>query len=497
MERWMKTHGRGTAAAASLLLAALIGLFSCNTQSFANARAAEPDQLVAAAASDPAPPLTAPPVRREVGPLPSLAPLVESVKGAVVNVDVQANVRNARLGMDSDPLERFFGVPGRRPQPRQGTGSGFIIDPSGRVLTNNHVVEDAVAIRVRLEDGRSFEARVLGRDPLTDLALLQLEKVDGKLPVVKLGDSDAMRVGDYVVAIGNPFGLASSVSAGILSARARDIHSGPYDDFLQTDAAINPGNSGGPLFNLRGEVIGINTAIIGGGTGIGFAVPSNIAGELLPQLEKGEVRRGWLGVQIQDLKADLAEALKVPVKSGAVVMDVTKGTPADKAGLQIDDVIAAIDGKALNGSKDLTRYIASRPPGSASELTVYRGGHKQALKVTLGERPDLEGVRGRGVAPQRTEERSEKLGLTVRDAEPQMGRGGGAGQGAVIVDVTPGSRADDANLQPGMVIIEAGGEPVRNARDFQRIIAKAPSGKSLLLRLQMGEGRFLRALPIP
>jgi serine protease Do len=364
------------------------------------------------------------------------------------------------------------------------------------VLTNNHVVEDAVAIRVRLDDGRMFDARVLGRDPLTDLALIQLEKVQGKLPWVRLGDSDAMRVGDYVVAIGNPFGLASSVSAGILSARARDIHSGPYDDFLQTDAAINPGNSGGPLFNLRGEVIGINTAIIGGGTGIGFAVPSNMARDLLPQLEKGEVRRGWLGVQIQDLKPDIAEALKAPVKSGAVVMDVNKGTPADKAGIQIDDVIAAIDGKPVSNSKDLTRMIGSHAPGTSSELTVYRGGQKRDVKVTLGERPDLEGVRGRGAAPQRSEERSEKLGLTVRDAEPQMGRGGG-GQGALIVDVTPGSRADDANLAAGMVIIEAGGEPVRNARDFQRIVSKAPSGKSLLLRIQAGEARFLRALPIP
>ncbi|HYX91576.1 MAG TPA: Do family serine endopeptidase [Myxococcaceae bacterium] len=496
----MKTHGRGTAAAVSLVLAALIGLFSCNTQSYASGRAQDEQEQRIAAANDPAPaqsaPAAAPQGGRELAPMPSLAPLVESVKAAVVNVDVQAAVRGAALGTDTDPLERFFGVPGRRPQPRQGTGSGFIIDPQGRVLTNNHVVEDAVAIRVRLDDGRMFDARVLGRDPLTDLALLQLEKVQGKLPWVRLGDSDAMRVGDYVVAIGNPFGLASSVSAGILSARARDIHSGPYDDFLQTDAAINPGNSGGPLFNLRGEVIGINTAIIGGGTGIGFAVPSNMARDLLPQLEKGEVRRGWLGVQIQDLKPDIAEALKAPVKSGAVVMDVNKGTPADKAGIQIDDVIAAIDGKPVSTSKDLTRLIGSHAPGTTSELTVYRGGQKRDVKVTLGERPDLEGVRGRGAAPQRSEERSEKLGLTVRDAEPQMGRGGG-GQGALIVDVTPGSRADDANLAAGMVIIEAAGEPVRNARDFQRIVSKAPSGKSLLLRIQAGEARFLRALPIP
>jgi serine protease Do len=480
--------------ARSLALAAMLGVFACNSGAQGTALAAAP------AVPALAPPPVAAPSAREVGSLPSLAPLVESVKAAVVNVDVQA-MRNARLGTDADPLERFFGfgAPERRAPARQGTGSGFIIDPGGRVLTNNHVVEQAASIRVRLDDGRAFEARVLGRDPLTDLALLQLEKVNGKLPVVKLGDSDAMRVGDYVVAIGNPFGLASSVSAGILSARAREISGGPYDDFLQTDAAINPGNSGGPLFNLRGEVIGINTAIIGGGAGIGFAVPSNIARQLLPQLEQGEVKRGWLGVQITDLKADVAEVMKVPVKSGAVVMDVTRGTPAERAGLRADDVVASIDGKPVTGSKDLTRIIGSRTPGSTSTLTVYHGAQKREVKVTLGERPDLEGVRARGRGSQApVEQKSEKLGLTVTDVEAAAGTSrGGPTQGALIVEVAPGSRAEEANLQPGMVIIEAGGEPVRSARDFQRILAKTAPGKSLLLRLQVGDNKLLRALPIP
>src|SRR5713226_2480902 len=260
---------------------------------------------------------------REVIGLPSLAPLVESVKSAVVNVDVQSRVTASQFSTGSeesdDFFDRFFGAPGRggrrrgREQIRQGLGSGFIIDSNGTVLTNNHVVEGAVAIRVRLDDGRTFDAQVVGRDPLTDVAVIRLKGKVEKLPFVRLGDSDAMRVGDWVVAIGNPFGLASSVSAGIISAHGRNITGSSYDDFLQTDAAINPGNSGGPLFNLRGEVIGINTAIVGGGTGIGFAVPSNMARDMLGQLEKGKISRGWLGVGIQDLTSELAKALNAPV----------------------------------------------------------------------------------------------------------------------------------------------------------------------------------------
>ncbi|HLM44919.1 MAG TPA: trypsin-like peptidase domain-containing protein, partial [Myxococcaceae bacterium] len=275
------------------------------------------------------------PATREAQALPSLAPLVESVKGAVVNVDVQAKASMSEGG-ENPLMDRFFGGGGgggprgqRREPVRQGAGSGFIIDSKGLVLTNNHVVEGAVSIRVRMDDGRSFDAEIVGRDPLTDVALIRLKgKVDG-LPTVKLGDSDGMRVGDWVVAIGNPFGLASSVSSGILSARARDIHSGPYDDFLQTDAAINPGNSGGPLFNLKGEVVGINTAIVGGGTGIGFAVPSNLVKALVPQLEKdGAVTRAWLGIGIQDLTQDLAKALALPVSEGAIVSQVNNNSPA-------------------------------------------------------------------------------------------------------------------------------------------------------------------------
>src|SRR6266851_4923163 len=248
------------------------------------------------------------------------------------------------------------GVGGSGAASPSGAGSGFIIHPNGTLLTNNHVVEGADAIRVHLEDGRAFDAEVLGRDPLTDIAVVKLKGKLEKLPVATLGDSDAIKVGDWVVAIGNPFGLASSVSAGIISARARQIGAGPFDDFLQTDAAINPGNSGGPLFNMKGEVIGINTAIVGGGSGIGFAVPSNMAKLLLPQLEKGQkIRRGWLGVTVQDLTPELAKSLNVPVSRGAVVSDVNPDTPAAKAGLKPEDVVVAVDGNPVDSNRALTR----------------------------------------------------------------------------------------------------------------------------------------------
>ena len=349
------------------------------------------------------------------------------MKGAVVNVDVQA--RNQQAVRTNSPFEEFFGGgrrfgPQQSPQLRAGAGSGFIVDPKGRVLTNNHVIEGAVSIRVRLEDGRSYKAEIVGRDPLTDLAVLQLQDVDGELPSVTLGDSDAMAVGDWVMAVGNPFGLASSVSAGIISARARDIHSGPYDDFLQTDAAINPGNSGGPLFNLAGEVIGINTAIIGGATGIGFAVPSNMAKVLMPQLEQGIVRRGWLGVSIRDLDEKLGEALKLDRSSGALVVEVNEGTPAETAGLMARDLIVALDGKPLSSSRELTKSVGFKPPGAEVALTVYRDGEEREVKVALGERPDFERV-GLG-RPEGTDASSRiaELGLQLEDSGGAQARGG-------------------------------------------------------------------------
>ncbi len=450
------------------------------------------------AALQPAPPPLPAPPDTGAGPVQgaavSVADLVGAVKDTVVNVEVQA--RSQGPSFPGDPFERFFGFPGGPglgERIQQGQGSGVLIDPSGLILTNNHVVENALDIRITLDDGRQFDARVLGRDPLTDLALLQIKGDVKDLPHASLGDSDAVRVGDWVVAIGNPFGLASSVSAGILSARARDIQAGPYDNFLQTDAAINPGNSGGPLFNMQGQIIGINTAIVGIGTGIGFAVPSNMARKLLPQLQKGEIHRGWLGVSVQDLTPELAQALGVPGRHGALISDVQPDTPAARAGLQQDDVILSLDDESIETARGLTRDIGFRSPGEQVRLSLVRDGRRREIKVKLGERPDIEGL---AATPQpQAEEATGKLGLRLRPVDPRMGLP--TSEGALISFIEPGSPADRAGLVPGMVIIEAGGKPVRNPNELARIVRGAKSGDMLLLRVQLENSRLLRALKIP
>jgi serine protease Do len=451
------------------------------------------------------------PVAPHAAALPSLAPLVESVKAAVVNVEVTSRVDREETGAD-DPFEQFFGRGRRDPrqQIRQGAGSGFVIDPRGYILTNNHVVEGAFNIRVKFDDGRTLEAEVLGRDPLTDVALIKLKNPPANLPVLRLGDSDGMRVGDWVVAIGNPFGLASSVSAGILSAKAREIGASQYDDFLQTDAAINPGNSGGPLFNLRGEVIGINTAIVSGGAGIGFAVPSNLVKAILPQLEKnGSVTRGYIGVKLQNLTPELAKALNVPQTTGAVINEVTRNSPGDKAGLKADDVVVSIDGKKVDSSSGLSRTVALRAPGSTVTLGIIRGGKPMEVKVTLTSRPgdvdrvgDASGPRGGNRSP-RDDSNRQRIGLTLQSIDPRTAEANGLPtRGAVITDVQPGSPADAADLAPGMVVTEAAGKKIASADDLSRVLKEAKPGSTVLLRVQVRlpnreESTLLRALVIP
>ncbi len=416
----------------------------------------------------------------------SFAPLVESVKGAVVYVET----RRAHDGRSSDELlERFHGSPGPRDEPMlRGAGSGFIVGADGKVLTNHHVVARSKDIRVKLEGSRELSARVLGSDPLTDLALLQLEGDVKDLPVLALGNSDDIRVGDWVVAIGNPFGLASSVSAGIVSAKERDIHLGPYDAFLQIDAAVNPGNSGGPLFNAAGEVVGINSVMVGGGAGIGFAVPSNIAAELLPQLERGEVRRGWFGVSIHDLTPPLAKALRVPRSRGAIVSEVPAGTPARRAGLKQDDVVVSIDGDEIASARALSRAVAAKAPGANVRLGIFRKGRLREVDVVLGRRPDPE----REAPPTEAEEPPAKggiaaLGFSFESAE----------HGALITRVEPTSAADAAGLVAGSVVIEAGGKPVRSAADLARHLASAEPGEVVLLRVELEGHPVLRALELP
>jgi serine protease Do len=487
------TH-RWTRAVRLVLLPALLGaLAACKESPPPDAKPAAPAPGAAAPAA-PAPagrtgPLTA-------GRPDSLADLVERVKGAVAFVEVRAGPGRAQR----DPRSPFGGqgqapfgwnpfAPQPPPQPRQGLGSGFLISAEGLLLTNNHVVEDATSIRVTLEGGPQYDAKLLGRDPLTDVALLQLQGVKQPLPFVKLGDSDALRVGDWVVAIGSPFGLSSSVSAGILSARARDIHAGPYDDFLQT--AINPGNSGGPLFNLQGEVVGINTAIIGGGTGIGFAVPSNLVAALVPKLQKeGAVTRGYLGLGAQDLSPELGRALGTDATAGALVVTVTPGGPAARAGVRPDDVIVALDGKPLTSAGALTRGVGLQSPGREVTLSLWRDGKKQDVKVKLGTRPDLEGTGVRPRMEQDDEETGQRLGLALRrppDGSP----------GALVAAVEPGSPAERAGLQPGMVVVEAGREPVEDPQSLVQRLREAKSGSAVLLRVEQDGQRALRALPVP
>jgi serine protease Do len=326
----------------------------------------------------------------------------------------------------------------------------------------------------------------VGRDPLTDVALVRLNGSVQNLPAVRLGDSDAMRVGDWVVAIGNPFGLASSVSAGIISAKSREIGATRYDDFLQTDAAINPGNSGGPLFNLKGEVIGINTAIVGGGTGIGFAVPSNIAKALLPQLEKeGTVSRGYIGVNIQDLTPELAKGLGVPVKEGAVISDVRNDGPGKAAGLQPEDVVTSIDGQKVGSGGALQRAVGLKRPGTTSTLSVYRGSKQMEVKVHLGTRPDVEHLNpgNQGGGSDEEGNGQQKSGLTLRNVDPRYAQNLGAStEGALVAEVAPGSPAERAGLSAGMIITEINKKPVRNSSEAFRALKSLKPGSTALLR---------------
>jgi serine protease Do len=331
----------------------------------------------------------------------SIAALAERANGSVVNISATRVTERSQwpfgdlFGKDNpleDFFDRFFGEQMPRKFKQRGLGSGFIIDKDGYILTNNHVVEKTDEIKVILSDESEFDATIVGRDPKTDLALIRIE-TDKELLPLPLGDSDKLLVGDWVVAIGNPFGLGNTVTAGIVSAKYRRIGAGAYDDFIQTDASINPGNSGGPLLNLSGEVVGINTAIFsqsGGNIGIGFAIPVNMARDLIPQLRKGKVVRGWLGVMIQKITPELEEKLGLKGDQGALVADVTAGGPAEKAGIKRGDVIVSFDGKAVEEMNDLPYIVATTPVGKKVEVEIIRDGKKKQLEVEVGERAQRE-----------------------------------------------------------------------------------------------------------
>ena len=415
----------------------------------------------------------------------SLAPLAEALKPSVVNIRV-TKVQKAGYGMpdlpEGSPFEdffgRFFGPNGpQAPERRvQGAGSGVIISRDGYILTNNHVVEGAKEVVVTLDDGRELEAEIVGLDPKTDLAVLKIED-GGDLPGAAMGDSDGLRVGDYVVAVGNPFGLGHTVTSGIVSAKDRVIGAGPYDDFIQTDASINPGNSGGPLFNMKGEVVGINTAIIARGQGIGFAIPVNTAKALIPQLvAHGEVTRGYIGVHIQPVTQELAEAMKLDDRKGALVADVLSGGPADEAGVERGDVIVSFNGEAVDKSHDLPALVAAAPVGGKASLGILRDGKARELTVEVGE---LEAKTAAVKGSDREDE--ARWGLRLQDLTPRIARqlGVDADGGALVADVEPGSPAQRASLRRGDVILEVDREPVASAEEAKRAV----EGKESVLLL--------------
>ncbi len=433
----------------------------------------------------------------EVGFPKSFADLAEKVKPAVVNirstsiVTVPGNPFRQFFGPEEQgPLENFFhnffqNTPDRKMK-QQSLGSGFIIDKGGFILTNNHVVDNAQEIQVKLNDGREFKAKVIGRDEKTDLALIKITSIFENLPVLPLGDSEKMRVGDWVLAVGNPFGLGQTVTQGIISATGRVIGSGPYDDFLQTDAPINPGNSGGPLVNLKGEVIGINTAIISGGQGLGFAIPSNMAKSVVEQLKtKGKVVRGWIGVEIQSVTPELAASFGLKKAEGALVSGVIPGGPADKGGMRQGDVIVSFAGNKVNNANDLPFVVAETAVGKTVDIVVFRNGKEVPLKIVVEEMTQQR-MAAQAEAPAVT------YGMKLAELTPQLKRQFGISgkSGVVVVSVEPGSLADQAGIQPGDIIREANHKSIGNLGELRSAIAGLRQGQPLLLLMKRGSQTF-------
>ena len=430
--------------------------------------------------------------------LPDFAPLIEKLSPVTVNISSTRTVKpgvsqfgESPFGDRGDPFRdffgddfyrRFFGGDPNREYQQQGLGSGFIIDPVGYILTNNHVIDGADEIKVKTNADKEYDAEVVGTDPKTDLALLKIKLIDGDmLNAARLGNSDTLKVGEWVIAIGNPFGLQATVTAGIVSAKWRKIGAGPYEDFIQTDASINPGNSGGPLFNLRGEVVGVNSMIYspsGGNVGIGFAIPINQARSVVTQLkESGRVVRGWLGVVVQTVTPDLAQSFGLEDGHGALVADLSPGSPAEKAGVQRGDIIIQFNGKPILKMSDLPMLVAETPIGKDATLTLLRDGKKRTLTVNIGE------LKENTDAGERNQQASVLLGMSVREINPELVQALGLTEdkGVLILSVEPGSIADTAGLARGDVIKEINRRPVITMADFQDALKKAPAENILLL----------------
>ena len=450
----------------------------------------------------------------------SFADLAETLLPAVVNISTTQTVKNPERVPEmpqfppGSPFEEFFKEFFDRQmrqdnQPRRATslGSGFIVDAAGYVVTNNHVIADADEITVTLHDDTSFKATLVGRDAKTDLAVLKIDPGRKALTAVPFGNSDNSRIGDWVLAIGNPFGLGGTVTAGIVSARARDINAGPYDDFIQTDASINRGNSGGPLFNIAGEVVGINTAIFspsGGSIGIGFAIPSSLAKPVIEDLRKyGKTRRGWLGVRIQSLDQELAESMGLSDPRGALVASITPGGPASKSSIKAGDVVLKFDNREVGEMRKLPRIVAETPIGKKVPVEVWRDGKKMTVDVVVGELPEEpEAV---AQAPEKHSGGQEGqavagTGLVVSAITPQLREKFGLEEdtkGVVVTDVKEGPAAEKG-MKAGDVIIEAANKPIRTAADLTKAVEAARSSgqKFLLLRVENPQALRYVALPL-
>jgi serine protease Do len=479
---------------------------------------------------NPAPGENLTPTQPQLQELPSVADLADRLLPAVVEITIEAGgpessqatpgtppgdggeQNQATPDDPNNPFKDFFEDflrrgPGQPQQRMTSMGSGFAVDPSGIIVTNNHVVEGAETIEVRFSDDTVLKAELVGRDPKTDLAVIRV-KPDKPLPVVSFGDSDKLRIGEWVMAIGNPFGLGGSVSLGIVSARNRDINAGPYDDFIQTDAAINKGNSGGPLFNLKGEVMGINTAIFspsGGSVGIGFSVPANTAKNVIDQLiQFGETRRGWLGVKIQSVTDDIAESLNLGKSGGALVADVTPTGPAEKAGIQAGDVVIEFNGRPVNSMRDLPKIVAETPIGSKVPVKLLRKGQEIMVTAEVGRLEDGEKLADAGTAGGDAGKPAPAvvtvLGMTVSSMTDELRTQFTIDKdlkGAVVTEVAADGPAADKRLEPGDVITEAGEKEVLGAADISARIdeAKKANKNSLLLLVAKGgkasEMRFI------
>ncbi len=440
--------------------------------------------------------------------LPDFAQLAEQLSPCVVNIST-TSVSDPHQGSGGpgnpfgqqqqdpfhnfmEPFERFFGPMPRHPFRQKSLGSGFVINRDGLILTNNHVVENADDIVVRLSDDKEFKAKVIGRDTKTDIAVIKIDGASNLTPAT-LGDSDSLRVGEWVMAIGNPFGLENSVTAGIVSAKGRFIGQGSYDNFIQTDAAINPGNSGGPLINLKGEVVGINTAIFsrsGGNIGIGFATPINIAKEELPDLqEKGHVTRGWLGVLIQKVTPEIADSMGLDQAHGALVADVVKDGPAAGAGIQVGDVIVEFDGHEVKDSNELPMMVARTPIGRSVPVKVLRGKKTETITVKIAELKEDE-VAAAGKS-------SSDFGLTVQPLTPDIADSLGLGddvKGVVVSGVEPGTPADDGGLRRGDVIVEVNRKPVTDLASYRKAIEGITGKKSVLFLVHRGDNTIFLAV---